>query len=1094
MAPNLQARMGLFRYQRDEFVNKPGNQIDPGAELGAPFPSNPSEMVSVCWSTEPALGMPVAPAVVDATQKPFSLGGHAVTVGNIQIEASTGFEANLLQHVPGAYINGLLCVLAYGNALDTDCQIFAIDASGDEIPETRQLVSHNSKVLLFGPGIFGAKATARVNLQQVLIVGFSENAELPLRSMAEVGPCLPGITCYDDQGYLGAKGDQQWSLDMRLKADALARANGNAPQSARLTSEVHQADPHTVASLVLQQEFVQRIPADFANILADPAWTYTQPVPGTIDANFEVCPSAMWQAIALMGPIEAVSLGQAVSFGVGQQFPYLGNRDEIFDWIIGQQALPFPVVRITTFHALRGFVDTGSAQGNRYAANVRKSVQFARLILGAEPTITAEATEQRPPRIRDGAASCDACLVVDAPSQLDTFFVEQVAGSENFFIEDASGAIKAYFPNSDESDILSHGGPYLRVGPVELPFTMPANVTLGVYPRDIFGRWPKRDEPICRLDPWPVQAPTFGPSNLAYAASGQAYLSTTIMWDWSIRTPSDFRLGLIAVSDGKDPGLKSSLPISGLELPGENKVRYVSIVFDSHGNPGLSGEQPDGAEVGAIDPPPADPDDLVQLAGINDPDPRTYALTMPLGPTSVIFNASPTRFVALTADAWEAVSGKTEDRRSKDKARTIARLDDPRPPTLEGSHWSLSWSSRPNGANVARAYLHGPAVTVATDLLGYMAWRAGESAVLDLALAGQDADKAATLFDAVRRETNMQVRVRLVQNIVGTQLSDPRFAQRFVGLFLAANTTLVDKGYELDVPGTQTGLEFVMFTATSRSGMMSAKFDQQGLSNLYAIAVPVPLKVSQPALQIITYDPDGVLSLVGLCVAIVGLDRQGERRGIRFFWDSNPDIADSDEILHRLEPVAELSIKDARRYIDDIDSIIGRLPFSEKRIFMLQPPQSWLPHCFCVDTVGLDAIGSDPNQDIASRRSEIVTVPMIPATPPTLVAGPPPDDRIWTVKPTGLFEQEVPGYAESAIMMSSLDEHGNELDRVGPVSYGDFVSKGLQLASALAAASYAADERPIHVSIDKASPAKFIRLSATDPAKRGASLILRTEW
>jgi hypothetical protein len=1100
MAPNLQARMGLFPYKSKEYVYAPNEHVDAQTEFGDHFPQNPTEMVTVCWSTDPALGIPVAPALVDSTQEPINLSDDTIDVQLVEVGPQTAYEVHLLGYMPRPILDGLFCALARGDAPDGPCEIVAFDAMGEDIPETRQSVDQNSKLIFFGPGIYGVRASGRVYLNDLRLIAFAPTQEYPLVRVAEVGPCLPGIGCYNDQAYLGVQLNQSDALARRLNADALARANTDAPVSSRLTSEVHRKDPRDTATLVLQQDFVTNVPPNFTAILGKPDWTYSQPVTGAPGSTFEVCPAAMWQAITLMGPVEAVTLGQAVSFPV-DHFQYLATTEEIFDWIMKRSQLPFPIVRLTTFHALKGFVDTGDAQGNRSAPNVVATVQFARLIVEVQPAITAAATTAGPPAKLDGPASCDIRLFVDVLSRLDAFFVEEGPGSENFFEEQIdqlnplNRAIKTYFPNTDESDAASLGRPYFVVGPFDLPFTKSTNKQLGVQGRDIFGRWPAEGKPDCALDPWPVQAPVFGPTRLDYPIDGRAYLSTTIMWDWALRTPRDFRLGLIVADDGKDPALASSLPAEGLLLPGEQLARPVSIVFDAGGAPSLQGTVPTGMQVIKIDPPPPDPDDPVLPAGTNDPDPRTYTLSIPIGENSEIFKTLPTRFVAVTADAWEVVSGTTEDRRSKDKGRTISRLNDPRPPILESSYWTLNWASRPNGANVARAFLKGPNVKGgAKDLLGYTAWRASESAVLDLALANEDPDIAANLIAGIRREPNMQIRLRLVQNIVGTQLSDPAFAKQFVGLFLAANTTLVDRGYEVDVPGTQPGLEFAMFTATSSSGMMSAKFDENGLTNLYAIAVPVPRKFPQPALRVITHDPDGFLALSGLCIAIVGLDQQGARRGVRFFWDANPDIRASDEILHRLDPIAELGVNDALRYIEDIEAIIDRIPFPEVRIFMLQPPQSWSPHFFSVDTVGLDAIGQDPNQDTASRRSDLVTIAMVPYTRPTLVAGKPPTkDRTWTVSPSGLFEHEVPGYADCEMMMSSLDDHKQEIDRAGPVSYGTFIGSGLKLPGSLASASYDPNQG-ILVTIDKNSPAKFIRLSATDPAKRGASVVLPAAW
>lgn len=1091
MATNVQVRMGLIPFHLAEFVDEPGQLVQVSSEFGGAFPADVSQMTSVAWSSDPALGLPVAPAIVSATLSPPYIEGYSTKVAEVILEATNGFEANLTNLGPQVGLDSLLCVLAIADLADP-CDVFAVDAAGDEIPETRQRVEPRSPILLLGPGIFSVHATGTLTLQEVLLVGVTNGDGLELATMAEVAPFLAGVSCYEPQAYLGAPDTATGSLTTRLKADALARANADAPASGRLESEVHRAPRQALSDLVAQQRFVAQAAANFSSILAKPEWSYFEPVPGS-GAQFEVVPTALIQAIALTGPVEATTLGQAVSFPVGGEFPVLNGLKEIFEFIRNEERLPFPLVRVETFHAGAGFVDNGNVADNRADPRIVRSTHFARLILLAEQTVDALPGKGRAPTALDKPASCEIRLLPTNKSRLDCFYVERSPGSGDFFVEgDGAGkdVIKAYFPSVDETDVLANGRAQFSTGPFDLPLEGPAPKSLGMYRRDVFGRWPKTSEAVCTLQPWPVQAPTLTHSRIDYTPSGRTLLVSTIGWDWALRTPKDLRLGVALVKQKEH--LQEPLPKDGLLLHGEK--RDLSIIFDGGGKPRWSAPVSSDFSLLEIAPPAPDPtDDTPSRGNPGDPDPRQYRLTIPLGLTSAIFDEVSSSYAVLTSDAWEAVSGSTEDRRSAEKARSINRLDDPRPPSFDGSLWKLHWASRANGGNVARAYLKAPEITGATKAATFNVWRANESSLLDFAVADVDPDDAASMLAAIRRETNMRVRLSMVQGLVMGRLSDTASFERFTGLFRAAETAAAEGGFEIDLPGTQAGLEFAMFTATSKAGVSSAKFDQKGLSNLYAVAIPVAAPPQQPSLQIITRDPREPLELLarsGLCVAIVGFEQRGSQRRVRFFWDDGPDVVDANQLLHEIEPIAELSVSEAKRYVEDVEASLQRITFGEKRIYMLRPPQSWLAHCFCVDTVATLPIGSDdPSNEIASRRSQLVRATLLPTSLPALVADPFPENGSRGVRPQGIFRETVPGYMPCEIMISLNDSDGTELERSGPITYRAFEAAGLKLASGVVA-HYDEQDAKIQVHFGTKQSGRIVRVIATDPARRAVQVDL----
>jgi hypothetical protein len=104
-------------------------------------------------------------------------------------------------------------------------------------------------------------------------------------------------------------------------------------------------------------------------------------------------------------------------------------------------------------------------------------------------------------------------------------------------------------------------------------------------------------------------------------------------------------------------------------------------------------------------------------------------------------------------------------------------------------------------------------------------WRANEASVPELAISEEfGSDTAGDDFlSAIREERDMSVRLVQIQSLVEQHLWKPTFLRAFVNLFEAADTKLQVGDYDLALPGAQTGLEFVMFSAISHAGVASNK-------------------------------------------------------------------------------------------------------------------------------------------------------------------------------------------------------------------------------------------------------------------------------
>ena len=740
--------------------------------------------------------------------------------------------------------------------------------------------------------------------------------------------------------------------------------------------------------------------------------------------------------------------------------------------------MPFPVIVVTSFHG------SNKTTPNR---------QVAQLVLPRETaSFSGCQTDARNPNGRDKPATTDIELRFERSARLNVHYVAKTLNGDEDFWRDEQKLPKAIFPETNDDDLSPKGDPQFRLGPVNLPLKRFIRLPLTSFQRDVFGRWGHSTAEI-KLTPWPVSAPTLISGEILYEEDGGVYLDTTLSWDWSIRTPAEFRIGIAMDVMG------NFSPEGGIRLPGIEIGLKFSIRFTEQVNPELyfynlaedgsedRQESPGGFCVNQLSPTVTEAGEMGESIDLPKSELRTYLLRTQLGSLDELFINQDEVIVSLCTDASEIVSGK---RRSKPPQVIRRVLQDPRPPVLKGDLWKLHWTSRRNAENRATATLHAPPVEFG-KIAGYHVWRTHESAVLDLAVEEQFGSnpQGATVLDTILHVRDMGVRLLLIQGLVEQNLWKPKFRRAFVNLFEAAQTDLNQGEYELSLPGSQSGLEFAMFSAVSSTGVAS---DKTSINNLYAIAVPAEPRRDQPTLRILTSDISGTFAFSGLCLALVGTHASCNAEEIRFFWDARTDVEDADQLLHRLEPVSQLTPSEAQLYVPEIKSFCDQEIAPRTHIFLLQPPQSWSHHSFAVDTK--KRYSRFPSDEIPSTRSVLVKARIVPFRSPqlSLTSFERLSDRhTWTIKLEGLLENPIPGYTPCEIYLVLRGKSVAGTNEVGPIDFADFAQNSLVIGELKA--KYVPDENKIDVTYAGTQPDVFIRIVASDPVSRFAELVLETE-
>jgi hypothetical protein len=1068
----LQARLALIEVHKKEFVHVPNRPIDLQDVFGREFPADTTYMSTVHWNSDPTLGFPNAPYLVEVAQRNIPLEGHGHRIDELKSSGGSGTIWSLLGSIRGP--SGVLFLAAKISAAPAT-EIFATDMFGEEIPETRQKANAPQGTVFYGPDIYGLRTTGRADLKEVYIfaLGAEENIEMELK--ARVAPPFASVAAYQNQFYCGRSYNAKRAAEVRVKADAFVRASVRAPANGELDIAVHRADPLGYSLGLLNQDFVKQSEANIGNLMGSDTWSYKVPNPG--NGTIEVHPAQLWQFLALTGPVEAATLGHAVTIPVKGQFPDLENPSNVYEFVAKNLTLPYALVRVTGSHMRDKAVVT--------------SQQYARLApMGAVGPVTAMQRKAQIPASLDGPATADVELRLPRSQRFYAHFVARVAANGSEQLEKVLPAAKlpkVYWADSNSADRTSTGDPQFSIGPVNLPLDVQSILTVKDYARDVFGRWPEPAKVDCRLSPWPVQTPALLSAVVRYREDGIAELTTKLGWDWTLRSPSEIRLGLALgpVGGGATENVK---PSDKVNLPGRSMD--LKVQFKADGGPFLVSSPlpvPPGFTVALAALPPPDSNDGPLHLPDGSRDVRMYELRIPIGTFDQVFAAADIWGIGIAVDALEKVSPS----RRSDFRRLSSEAADPRPPVLKSQGIRLCWTSRPDGANRARIRLSAPSSDLGKPggrIGGYRAWRADESCVLDLLVAAHftETKKGEAAFAGIRDQRDMTVRLLQIQGLLNPHLADPAFQRAFVNLFEVVDTAVVGGDFELSLKASNTGFVFVMFSAISTTGIES---DKLNLSNLCAVAVPHTSKLNPPTLRILRNDVTNTLEPAGLCLAIAGVDANIASDDVRIFWDARALVTDPNELMHRLLPFSTLTQSEAADYVPEIGAVCDRMQRARTYIYLLKPQEKWDPHFFTADT--LKTKSSVPGDQIASPRSNLVSIRLPPTASPSFSL----DDRSesmgevrLTVSLKNLPVQTVPGYPPGAIQMEILKKDGYAVPPFEPVSFEVFAQKGFKSNNPKMTATLNNGK----IVIDYAGGVDgFLRLTASDPAGRGCKLDIR---
>jgi hypothetical protein len=953
----ISARLGLFRNGKTLLDGTP---IDPVLEIDTEFSAQ--LLATINWSVAPTDERCIADGnyrvhicnnLPDFERGTFrshaSFAFSTFTAHNLDLRAGYPFKIEQWGF--------LACGFRVSNA--DDVEFFAVDVTGVEIAGSRTRAVKNRASVFVGPGMFAIRSTADALVENVVVISVTRDQLLDARLIAEVGPAYEPSTNpnpYKNQSYLGQKALTPLdSLRLRQLADNLARAGTFPPAYSRLDKDVHRRNPWEVWLELDKLDVVRHTADHFNDIRLKPFWTYAAPVVGATD-TLEVSAGPMIQLLALAGPVEALSLGQAVTLPVPDSLGLTETVDDIqaaYELMFSKGRLPFPL-----FWLSADFFDTALNKPVEEFAIAGLDLPIDRRLL-----TSAQQVAKRRPQILDGPAFSDVKLWLDPNASSINFYLA-TGPSDGDIVEDRNHNClpKNFLVQTPEPDTANPLGlPSLQFGPLELPFDQELVQPIVVSPRDRFGRWPQTYEENCTLTPWPVGAPGLLSLTINYAGDESVAAQISFLWDRTMRRQDNVRIGTRFVQ-------ASAGDLLNFDTPFAPTAADLTIEFDHSGNPSIA---PSNAVSGAV-----------EIGGLPASCVQFYDLIIPLGPAATVMgnltHQADRLFSQIVADAAEKVSGT---RRTPEKLPTLDRvINDPRPSILQSEPWSITWTSLPNGViGEARALLQLPSFNDGPMPVAYYVWRAHETAILHLLLTrltdeGTISDFAADrLLKVIQRETNMSARLALIQPLIEARLPDPEFEADFTSLFAADKAKHIPAadGYlEVVLLPHQTGFEFILLTALSKDGMATRKTPA---ALMRIVAVPDRQLPTPPALRIFTSDDYGVLELSGLCLALVSHPKPFAKADVRFFWEAGGALTNADELLFSIEPIAEFDIFHvAATYISEIDSILkSGTSYSNQRFFLLKPPpaKTSVMHNFAVDLQ--NANPCSPLDEIPSGRSTI---------------------------------------------------------------------------------------------------------------------------
>jgi len=169
------------------------------------------------------------------------------------------------------------------------------------------------------------------------------------------------------------------------------------------------------------------------------------------------------------------------------------------------------------------------------------------------PAISIKTTAIQAPERRDDQATTNLRIAIERASLGLASFLGFEPDLEQFR-RDKDNRIIHYLVSGQPEDRSADGRPSIQIGSIKLPLRAREVHRLGLYARDIFGRWLAPVQPTYALEPWPVQMPCCGPIEQQFDEESVVAVSAVLRWDWSKRTPLEIRVGLKLFATDVDGG------------------------------------------------------------------------------------------------------------------------------------------------------------------------------------------------------------------------------------------------------------------------------------------------------------------------------------------------------------------------------------------------------------------------------------------------------------------------------------------------------------------------------------------------------------
>lgn len=978
------------------------------------------------WNVIPQSGVPFGPFRVSRIETRNGIWSIEQLVrlskGQVRVTGSNPRRISLTETIhqrfgPNDWIWGLqLAVLKVEGSAPTGT-LRPIDRHGRCFPEAAIPVRGSGFYVLTGPNIFGFLASGEFDVKDVFGLSAALSQLEERGQIVQVGRAgFPGPREWCGlQGYEpGVTIDPVAAATDRLTLEFLVRRDSYSP--AVIGSGLDMAvldDPTENLKRVMSSEIIQRLLTDMKSALANPQRTATFTLDNQADATTVKASMRFSHILQMLAGTDACA-GAALGHGivdvaahgikeahVAPEFHAAIKQDPFF-------AGPFPIDRTSVpqawpFYVIEGrfwnpddgdpvpdSFDLGSRRILRTIAHLERRGVDSELLVAKESG--RNLSQRILPRDRDDNYRATIELVLKELSALaQGYFVKRTLDGDAKEWVNSTANGPAHFnpivpnPHSDRDatnnvhEIFDHA--------VSLRSDEATAISYEAWSRDRFGRMAGPRSGSVAVQPPDVGTPDLKRIWPNYRPNGDIDLCIELGWEWTHRSPSEFRLagGFTDVPVAGSP--PADLPVDALfELPSSGNKVDLRLVFgpnlDDPPTLQVGGNPMAGSSVEKIDYPATETQEVPSSTLASRIVQRRYRVRIPFGSAAVIFAQGSSRLYQVVCDATERVSG---NRRSKRPSQTVnCRLSDPRPPIRPVLDANFVWSAFPDRNRIARARISwqpstGPAIG------GYRLWTAGEAALVDALIAHQP--DLAIALQAISGLDSRRARADALAQFFELHKQGVSDGKPFVERLFEYLTLELD-----NIPATNTSAEFLLganlsalqiclVSAYSRTGVDNDRLDKPQIA---FVAVPHAPRLDKPKLRVLTEDVSGALQAMGAALLIVGTNDAADSNSLRLL-EAVTDTPDDSTLMLPIKdavPIDSAAVDFHLGSSNAIDAFRKEMSVDHVSCFRYRPAPTWHTRAFSAEVVHEDPTGS--GRRFRSAPSEAALASVAPVSIPRM--------------------------------------------------------------------------------------------------------------